>query len=73
MNIEKAKEIATITNQISRCESFLESLRGHSYEDEYVIYYRGMETCDLEPTVLRMIVVYYEDRLKSLQEKLSKM
>ncbi|MSS07055.1 hypothetical protein FYJ38_00180 [Clostridium sp. WB02_MRS01] len=73
MKIEKAKEIAKITNQINECESFLSSMRGRSYEDEFEIYYRDGKTCDLEPEALHILIAYYENKLKTLQEELNKM
>ena len=73
MDISKAKEIANITNQINKCESYLKLLNGHTYKDEYDIYYRDMKTCNLEPEVLRIIVKNYTDKLEELQNKLIKM
>lgn len=73
MKVEKAKEITKIMNQINRCESFLSSLRGRSYEDEFDIYYRDGKTCDLEPEALHILIGYYENILKTLQVELNKM
>lgn len=70
MDKNKAKEATMIVNRIDKCESFLESLKGRSYNDEFAIYYRGLETCELEEDVLQMIIKYYEDELVKLNAAL---
>lgn len=71
MNVNKAKEAAKVMNRIEKCESFLKSLRGRSYNDEFAIYYRGVETCELEEDVLQMIIKHYEDELAKLNKELN--
>ena len=66
MDVSKAKEAAKVMNRIEKCESFLKSLKGRSYNDEFTIYYRGFETCELEEDVLQMIIKHYEDELVKL-------
>ena len=70
MNVNKAKEAAKVMNRIEKCESFLKSLRGRSYNDEFTIYYRGFETCELEEDVLQMLIKHYEDELVKLNATL---
>ena len=70
MNVNKAKEAAKVMNRIEKCESFLTSLKGKSYNDEFAIYYRGVETCELEEDVLQMIIKHYEDELVKLNATL---
>ena len=71
MDANKAKEAAKVMNRIEKCESFLTSLKGRSYNDEFAIYYRGVETCELEEDVLQMIIKHYEDELMKLNKSLS--
>lgn len=71
MNVNKAKEASKVMNRIEKCESFLKSLRGRSYNDEFTIYYRGLESCELEEDVLQMIIKYYEDELVKLNKSLN--
>ena len=70
MDVNKAKEAAKVMNRIEKCESFLTSLRGRSYNDEFTIYYRGLESCELEEDVLQMIIKHYEDELVKLNATL---
>ena len=70
MDVNKAKEAAKVMNRIEKCESFLTSLKGRSYNDEFAIYYRGLETCELEEDVLQMIIKHYEDELVKLKATL---
>lgn len=70
MNRNNAEKVTKIMNRIRRCESFLKSLKERSYPDEFTIYYRGCETCELEVDMLKMIVAHYEAELKSLNEEL---
>ena len=70
MDVNKAKEVARVMNRIEKCESFLNSLEGRSYNDEFAIYYRGVETCELEEDVLQMIIKHYEDELVKLNATL---
>ena len=70
MNVNKAKTVAKVINRIEKCESFLNSLEGRSYNDEFAIYYRGVETCELEEDVLQMIIKHYEDELMKLNAAL---
>lgn len=76
MEKNKAKEVTMIVNRmivnrINKCENFLESLQGRSYNDEFAIYYRGIETCELEEDVLQMIIKHYEDELVKLNKSLN--
>ena len=71
MNVNKAKAVAKVINRIEKCESFLKSLEGRSYNDEFAIYYRGIETCELEEDVLQMIIKHYEDELVKLNKSLN--
>lgn len=70
MDINKASEVGKVMNQINRCKSFLSSLDGHSYPDEYVIYYRECETCELEVPALNLLVDYYKKQLSDAENKL---
>ena len=70
MDVNKAKEATKVMNRIEKCESFLTSLKGRSYNDEFAIYYRGVETCELEEDVLQMIIKHYEDELVKLNATL---
>ena len=70
MDKNTAKEVAMVANRIEKCESFLESLKDRSYNDEFTIHYRGLETCELEEDVLQMIIKYYEDELVKLNATL---
>ena len=70
MDVNKAKEAAKVMNRIEKCESFLTSLKGRSYNDEFAIYYRGLETCELEEDMLQMIIEHYENELKKLNAAL---
>ena len=70
MDVNKAKEAAKVMNRIEKCESFLTSLKGKSYNDEFAIYYRGLEICELEEDVLQMIIKHYEDELVKLNATL---
>ena len=71
MEVNKAKEATKVMNRIEKCESFLNSLEGRSYNDEFAIYYRGVETCELEEDVLQMIIKHYEDELVKLNKALN--
>ena len=71
MEVNKAKEATKVMNRIEKCESFLTSLKGRSYNDEFAIYYRGVETCELEEDVLQMIIKHYEDELMKLNKSLN--
>ena len=71
MNVNKAKEAAKVMNRIEKCESFLKSQKGRSYNDEFAIYYRGIEICELEEDVLQMIIKHYEDELVKLNKALN--
>ena len=70
MEKNKAKEVSKAMNRIEKCESFLTSLKGRSYNDEFTIYYRGVKTCELEEDVLQMIIKHYEDELMKLNATL---
>ena len=70
MDVNKAKEAAKLMNRIEKCESFLKSLKGRTYNDEFAIYYRGIETCELEEEALQMIIKHYEDELVKLNAAL---
>ena len=71
MDVNKAKEAARVMNRIEKCESFLKSLKGRSYNDEFTIYYRGVETCELEEDALQILIEYYEDELAKLNKELN--
>lgn len=73
MNFNKAQDIGKIVNEINKCQDFLKSLKGHSYKDEYVIYYRGWETCELEEEALDLLVDFYETKIISLKDTLNKL
>ena len=73
MKRENAEKISKLVNRIKRCEDFLQSLKGHSYNDEFKIYYRGLETCDLEENVLEIIIKHYESEIERLQHELDKL
>ena len=73
MDKNKAKEATMIVNRIEKCESILESLKGRSYNDEFAIYYRGIETCELEKEALQLLVEHYEDELVKLNTTLKKL
>ena len=70
MDVNKAKEATKVMNRIEKCESFLTSLKGRSYNDEFTIHYRGLETCELEEDMLQMIIEHYENELKKLNAAL---
>ena len=71
VDVNKAKEAAKVMNRIEKCESFLTSLKGRSYNDEFAIYYRGLETCELEEGALQTLIKYYEDELAKLNKELN--
>ena len=71
MDVNKAKEAAKVMNRIEKCESFLNSLEGRSYNDEFTIYYRGLETCELEEATLQLLIEHYEDELVKLKATLN--
>lgn len=71
MDINKAKEISKIVNKIERCENFLESL-DRSYKDEFTIYYRGCETCELEENAVELLINYYNKEIESAKKELEK-
>lgn len=73
MEKNKAKEAMRIMNRITKCESFLDSLKGRSYSDEFDIYYRGYTACELEEDMLQIIIKHYEDELEKLNEELKKL
>ena len=66
MDVNKAKEATKVMNRIEKCESFLTSLKGRSYNDEFAIYYRGLETCELEEAALQLLIEHYEEELAEL-------
>lgn len=70
-DVNKAKEAAKVMNRIEKCESFLKSLKGRSYNDEFTIYYRGLETCELEEAALQLLIEHYEDESVKLNKELS--
>lgn len=70
MDINKANEVSKVVNTINRCNNFLESLCDRSYSDEFTIYYRGMETCELEEPALKVLIEYYKKELKIAEDKL---
>lgn len=72
MDINRANEISNIVNKIKRYEKFLESLTGRSYPDEFTIYYRGFETCELEESALELLIDYYNKKLEKAKKELEK-
>lgn len=70
MDVNKAKEAARVMNRIDKCESFLKSLKGRSYNDEFTIHYRGFETCELEEAALQLLIEHYEEELAELNAAL---
>lgn len=70
MDKNKAKEATMIVNRIEKCENFLNSLEGRSYNDEFTIHYRGVETCELEEDALQILIEHYEDELVKLNTAL---
>ena len=70
MDKNKAKEASKIVNRIDKCERFLKSLKNRGYNDEFTIYYKGFETCELEVAALKILIKYYEDELVVLNEEL---
>lgn len=72
MDLNKANEISKLVTKINRCKDFLESLEGRSYNDEFTIHYRGMETCELEEPALELLIEYYKKELKEAEEQLQK-
>lgn len=72
MDLNKANEITKLVNKINKCKDFLSSLEDRSYDDEFTIHYRGMETCELEAPVLEIIIDYYKKELKEAEEELAK-
>lgn len=70
MDINKANEISKVVNKINKCKDFLESLDGRSYNDEFTIHYRGMETCELEESALEILIEHYKKELKIAEQKL---
>ena len=73
MNIDKANEVAKIVDRINKCNDFLQSLEGRSYNDEFTIHYRGLETCDLEEPALKLLIEHYKKELKTAEQKLQKL
>lgn len=73
MDRDKADNICKLTNKIRRCEDFLGCLKGRSYNDEFTIYYRGNETCELEEECLNILIEHYEEKLDELNQQLSKL
>lgn len=73
MNRDRADSICELTNKIRNCEGFLGSLKGRSYNDEFTIYYRGNETCELEEECLNILIEHYEKKLDGLNQQLSKL
>ena len=70
MDMKKAKEITQLTRQIERSETFLQSLNNRDYDDEFTIYYRGGETCELEPEALHLLIDFYKKKKQEAEEKL---
>ena len=73
MDMEKAKEIAQLTRQIERSEAFLKSLDNRGYNDEFSIYYRGGETCELESEALHLLIDFYNNKKQDAEQKLESM
>ena len=70
MNIDKANEVAKIVDRINKCNDFLQSLEGRSYNDEFTIHYRGLETCALEEPALEILIEHYKKELKIAEQQL---
>lgn len=73
MNKETAGKVALLMNSINKCERMLSALDGHSYNDEYEIYYRGYHTCDLEDDARQLLVDYYNEEKARLEKELGKL
>lgn len=73
MNIDKAKKVTKLTNEINKCVSVLAKLDGRSYSDEFTIYYRGLETCELEESALNILIEYYKKRLLEAEQQLERL
>lgn len=70
MDINKANEITKLVNKTDKSIEFLKSLDGRGYNNEFTIYYRGVETCELEESALNVLIEYYKKELKEAEEKL---
>lgn len=70
MDINKANEASKLVNRINACKDFLRSLDGRSYNDEFTIYYRGLETCALEEPALEILIEHYKKELKIAEQQL---
>lgn len=73
MDLNKAVEVSKLVAKIDKCKEFISSLEDRSYDDEFTIHYRGMETCELEAPVLEIIIDYYKRELKDAEEQLAKL
>ena len=73
MNIDKVKEITKLSNTIDKCVKILASLDNRSYPDKFTIYYRGMETCELEENALNILVVHYKKSRLEAEQQLEKL
>lgn len=73
MDINKANKITQLVNKINKCKSFLKSLEGRSYPDEFTIYYRGIETCELEESALNLLIGYYKKELEDTEYELNRL
>lgn len=69
MDINKAKKIADITNEISLCEEKINSL-DRTYKDEFTLNYRGIEMEELEEEDIELLINRYKNRLEKAKEKL---
>ena len=70
MDMENAKEIAQLTRQIERSKTFLQALDSRGYNDEFSIYYRGGETCELEAEALYLLIDFYNNKKQEAEQKL---
>ena len=73
MDINKAKKITELTNTINKCVEVLASLDNRGYPDEFTIYYRGMETCELEEAALNILIEYYKRKLLEAEQQLERL
>lgn len=73
MDLNKANEVSKLVNIINRCKEFLDSLEGRSYPDEFTIYYRGLETCELEESALELLIEHYKKELAEAERKLKEL
>ena len=67
--MEKAKQVAKIINDINGAETFLSVLGNRS--DDFTIYYRDSEQCELEPECVELLIEHYRNKIKQLVDELA--